>query len=85
MSLLTLNEQYSFCEPVWVGSAAPWCVRRLTAKGRKVGGGVDTPSLCGRVDPANGGGWDLSAECRVSLDHPHMCARCKAELRRLTG
>lgn len=78
---IPLNDQYSFCEPVWVGSAARWCVRPLTDRGRKLGGGVDTPSLCGRVDPAKGGGWDLSYECQVSLDHPHMCLRCRDELK----
>jgi hypothetical protein len=78
-----LNDQYSFCEPVWVATAAPWCVRRLTDKGRKVSGGVDTPSLCGRVDPTKGGGWDLSAACQVSLEHSHMCARCRTKLEAL--
>ena len=77
---MTLNETYSFCEPVWVSTPAPWCVRPLTAKGRKLGGGVDTKSLCGRVDPAKGGGWDLSEECVVSIGHSHMCKRCKAAL-----
>jgi len=76
----TLNERYSFCEPVWVASAAPWCVRPLTEQGRKLGGGVDTASLCGRVDPAKGGGWDISAESVVALDHPGMCQRCRAKL-----
>jgi hypothetical protein len=80
---MDLNDKYSFCEPVWAGSLAPWCVRPLTDKGRKLGGGVDTASLCslcGRVDPAKGGGWDLSAECTISLDHRYMCVRCKTEL-----
>jgi hypothetical protein len=76
----TLNDQYSFCEPSHAGPLARWCVRPLTEKGRKLGGGVDTPSLCGRVDPAKGGGWDLSAKCEVSADHPHMCPRCREKL-----
>jgi hypothetical protein len=75
-----LNREYAFCEPVWVTGPSPWCVRRLTDKGRKTSGGIDTKSLCGRVDPTKGGGWDLSEKCIISIYHPHMCPRCKGLL-----
>jgi len=66
----------SFCEPVWVATAAPWCLRYLTDKGPKYGGGVDTESLCGRVKPPHG--WDV--EVPVTQDRldreGHTCPRC---------
>lgn len=69
----------SFCESVWAGSASPWHLRVLSAVGRKVGGGIDTPSLCGHVQPPNG--WDLEAE--VTAGHlGHVCGKCVAEAKR---
>ena len=63
---------YSFCESVHASSISPWCIRLLTEVGRKCGGGIDTPSLCGRV--AKEWGWDL--EVPVTLDHPSACKKC---------
>lgn len=56
--------KYSFCEPTTAGPMAPWHIRRIGGGGQKFGGGVDTASLCGRVDPAKLGGWDV----RVPVD-----------------
>lgn len=53
-----MDRQYSFCESVHASSLSPWHIRPLTDAGRKLGGGVDTPSLCGRVEVDKG--WDLS-------------------------
>lgn len=72
------HDAHSFCESVTASSISPWCVRRLTPIGRKLSGGIDTDSLCGRVKAPHG--WDL--ESRVVLSHPSMCPRCKAELER---
>lgn len=77
---------YSFCEPSTAGPCAPWCIRRLTAAGRKLGGGVDTPSLCGRVtliDVGGVGGWDLRVP--VDVDQPWACRKCVAVLREEIG
>lgn len=47
---------YSFCESVHASGRSKWHIRRLTEKGRKLSGGIDTKSLCGGVSA----GWDLS-------------------------
>jgi hypothetical protein len=73
----------SWCEPVWVGGATCWCLRPLTDKGQKLGGSVDTNSLCGRVQAPYG--WDVAVP--VTLDrvqHPRICCpRCRDELMKL--
>ena len=68
---------YSFCETATATSLSPWCVRPLTAQGRKLFGGVDTDSLCGRVTKRFNG-WDLRVG--VELDHPRLCPKCRAVL-----
>ncbi len=67
-----MTDQYSFCESVHATSRSPWCIRVLTKQGQKCGGGVDTPSLCGRVQPKKG--WDLSVH--FCVNHPSACPRC---------
>lgn len=63
--------KFSFCESVHAGSTSPWHIRKLTDVGRKLGGGIDTASLCGRVDK----GWDLEVE--ITEHHlTHTCAAC---------
>lgn len=69
---------YTFCEPQWVTGPSPWCIRKTTAIGPKFGGGIDTPSLCGRV-PAHKG-WDL--EVRLTDHHlSHACQKCVEKYR----
>jgi hypothetical protein len=74
---------FSFCESSLAGPLAPWHIRRLTSVGRKSGGGIDTPSLCGHVKPfATGGqgGWDLDFE--IEERHlMHACRSCVAKYR----
>jgi len=54
--------EYSFCESVHASSRSPWHIRRLTNVGKRCGGGIDTPSLCGRVKPPpDSNGWDIGA------------------------
>ena len=61
---------YSFCESVHATGRSPWHIRRLAGE-RKLGGGIDTPSLCGRVTQ----GWDLEVE--ITEHHlEHACERC---------
>jgi len=67
----------SFCEPAQAAPLAKWCLRVLTDKGQKFGGGIDTPSLCGRVQPPMG--WDLAI--LVSLKHPSICPQCLEHLK----
>ena len=62
--------KYSFCEPVMAGPNSAWHIRELTGVGRKLGGGADTKSLCGREM-----GWDLDVE--LSEHHlSHACKEC---------
>lgn len=70
----------AFCEPVVVVGPSPWCLRYLTDAGPKYGGGVDTPSLCGRV--RQGYGWDVDVEVtKDRLENPEVtCQRCQEKL-----
>ena len=61
--------QYSFCETVTAGGKTPWHIRSLTSVGKRLGGGADTPALCGRVVA-----WDLS----VDITGHHLTHCCKA-------
>lgn len=64
-----------FCESIHASGRSPWHLRRPTAAGLKLGGGIDTTSLCGRVTR----GWDLD----VPVTEPHFehtCRDCLAEL-----
>ena len=67
---------HSFCETVSASSESPWHIRKLTEKGKKLGGGADTESLCGfRVS------WDLNVE--ITEHHlNHCCKLCASEYRR---
>jgi len=85
---------YAFCEPTCAGPCAPWCIRPLTAAGKKLGGGVDTPSLCGRVQPADTGGfggWDVEPAVGEGWLGPDAagrsiaCRKCVAKLREVIG
>lgn len=71
--------KYSFCEPVTATSNSPWHIRRLTEKGKFLGGGVDTPSLCGRVRERRG--WDL--ETNINSFHLSVENGCCAECLKL--
>jgi hypothetical protein len=62
---------YSFCESVTANVTSPWHIRKLTAAGKKLGGGIDTESLCGLVKR----GWDLGVE--ITEHHlGHACKEC---------
>lgn len=78
----------SFCESVTATSISPWCIRELGDKGPMYGGGVDTPSFCGRVKPVEMkgfGGWDLHPEVtEATLSGKHVCPRCLEEYRKKT-
>lgn len=66
--------EYSFCESVMATSYSPWHIRQLTKKGRKLGGGIDTPSLCGRVKA--GRGWDLETPINEFHLTNGCCPKC---------
>jgi len=65
--------KYSFCETVTAGPNTPWHIRSLSEQGQKLGGGADTPALCGRKVA-----WDLAVE--ITESHlTHCCRRCQIE------
>jgi hypothetical protein len=62
--------RFAFCETITASSISPWHIRRLTSRGKKLGGGADTPALCGRKVA-----WDLELE--VSMHHlTQCCPKC---------
>jgi hypothetical protein len=78
---------YAFCESVSAGGASRWHVRKLDAAGLKLGGGITTPSLCGRVRPMGQpypgepkrkgvGGWDLRVEITEDRLMRSACPSC---------
>jgi hypothetical protein len=76
---------YAFCESVT--GIGPWHIRKLSAAGLKLRGGIDTPTLCGFVRPTEDtssvrrgwGGWDLNTRITASqLEGEHCCADCRA-------
>lgn len=74
--------KYSFCEPVMAGVRATWHIRPLTKAGRKLGGGIDTASLCGWV--VRGNGWDIDVP--ITEHHlKHACQKCVALYQRAIG
>jgi hypothetical protein len=71
-----MAKDYSFCESNCAAPRSPWHIRELTTKGRKLGGGIDTPSLCERVKA--GGGWDLDVELNTFHLQTNTCHACLA-------
>ena len=80
---------FSFCESVT--GIGPWHLRQLSDAGRKCGGGIDTPSLCGLVHPVGStkpdgkpgfGGWDLEVPVSERLLQG-ACRKCVAAYREL--
>lgn len=74
---------FVFCESVF--GIGPWHIRRLSDQGFKLGGGIDTPSLCDFVRPMGDfpdgkrgfGGWDLE----VRITEAHLAPAAKGERR----
>ena len=70
---------YSFCESAHATSHSRWHIRALDAAGKKLGGGITTPSLCGLVTR----GWDLNVDI-TSFHLERACPRCVAKLKEQT-
>jgi hypothetical protein len=66
--------KWSFCESVAAGPLSRWHIRQRSAdQPLKLGGGIQTASLCGH--PKADRGWDL--EVPFSSSHfPHCCPKC---------
>ena len=70
---------FSFCESVLAGPKSKWHIRKLTESGKKLGGGIDTESLCGYVTT----GWDLEVEIREFHLKTNTCTECLKKYREL--
>ena len=46
---------FAYCESIYANGETPWHIRKLTKKGKRLGGGADTKALCGRYVA-----WDLT-------------------------
>jgi len=70
---------YAFCEPVYASASGRWHIRKVEGR-LYLGGGIDTPSLCGKVKPFGPeygalGGWDLNV--KITEHHlGHCCPDC---------
>jgi hypothetical protein len=66
-----MKPKYSYCETVTAGSTTPWHIRVLSDKGKKLGGGADTPALCGRTVA-----WDLNVDI-TTMNLTGACTKCR--------
>jgi hypothetical protein len=57
-------------------SSSPWHIRELTSVGQKMGGGADTPALCGRTVS-----WDRGFPFNQLRANAGVCTICFAVLR----
>jgi hypothetical protein len=70
---------YAYCESVGASSISPWHIRKLKGGERKLGGGIDSSSLCKRVNA--GAGWDLQTPItKTGLEKDHVCKKCQTAL-----
>lgn len=78
---------YAFCESVTASSMSPWHIRKVPDGKLRLGGGINTPSLCDRVKPfgeGGVGGWDL--QVRITEQHlSHSCRNCAEIYREEVG
>jgi hypothetical protein len=63
-------QKFAFCETDTAGGGSPWHIRELTGRGKKLGGGADTPALCGRKVS-----WDLRPDVN-ELQLRGACVAC---------
>lgn len=74
--------KFSLCEPSCAIANGIWHIRRLTKVGQKLGGGIDTPSLCGHVKTKQG--WDLETEiCQELFNKRWICKGCWEEYQKI--
>jgi hypothetical protein len=72
--------RYAFCEAVTASGHSSWHIRNVCTR-LFLTGGVDTPSLCGHVNPTPGG-WDVNV--KITEHHlSHACPRCVEAYRKL--
>jgi len=62
--------EYAYCESIHASGSSRWHIRRLTAAGRKLGGGADTPALCGLTVA-----WDIGVVVG-EWHNKYACPKC---------
>jgi hypothetical protein len=72
--MATEHPPYSFCEPTGASGYGLWHIRKVTEAGQKVGGGIDTPSLCEHVKARDG--WDLNVPMTLHHLTKNACKEC---------
>ena len=70
-----MTTEYSYMEFEWA-TGTTWHIRMLSDKGKFMGGGADTPSLCGTKHR----GWDVNHKPpEVGLKPDFACRNCWVE------
>jgi hypothetical protein len=64
------TRDYAFCEAITASGSSPWHIRKLTKNGLYLGGGTDTPALCGRVVC-----FDLAVPVTIQRNYS-ICKKC---------
>jgi hypothetical protein len=72
LSMNSTETSYSYCEYWSAGSLSNWHIRRLTSKGKKLSGGTDTLSLCGRKMT-----WDITSPVTKDIPANNICKKCQ--------
>jgi hypothetical protein len=65
-------ETHSYCEAWTATSVSLWHIRRLTSVGKKLSGGADTKSLCGREMS-----WDRAPVVTKNPPLDSICPKCQ--------
>lgn len=72
-----MKTKFTLCESLYASGHGKWHIRKLTTAGKKLGGGIDTKSLCGKVDK----GWDLNVEMTQHHLDNNTCPECLSKYR----
>lgn len=65
-------DKYILCESIHNPPLGKWHIRRLSKSGKHYGGGIDTPTLCGRTFT----GWDLEYAILSHSKLRNICEKC---------
>ena len=82
-----LIDQFTYCESSGAQANSKWHIRKLDERGRKLGGGIYSESLCKYLQPISGngwGGWDLQTKI-TDQNLEIACEKCAEIYRELNG
>ena len=75
-----MSDQFAYCETQNAASNGIWHIRRISSKGRCLGGGADTAAMCGR-DVS----WDLKVPVNLESHQEWVCESCWKESQEATN